>query len=962
VWRGHSCPLGFLVLLAKRAGVPAPHELASNFAQNFNNDFVRRSTVNLKRFLKRSAEDSELSEELESHLAHEMDDNLARGLSPEEARRLAYVKLGNPHRIREKVWETNRIAWLEDTGRDLRYAARTLAKAPSFTLVALLVMALGIGANTAIYSFLDSLLLSSLPVSDPSSLVVINWQAKSIAGDFVTHSTSGKIYEDPNGGAVSPIFPYAALSVFQDSGAVFSDVFAYANNREVQRMNVSINGKAESLTGELVSGNYFHGLGVAPAAGRMILADDDRVGAAPVVVLSFAFSERHFGGAADAPGKTLSINGVPFTVAGVAPPEFFGVDPSEAPGMYVPMHANLLLGTNDPYPFTAADYLDENYYWMQAMARLRPGVTLAQAQAQLAPRFHQWVAATASEKERAILPELVLRAGRGGIDSLRREYSKPLFLLMTLVALILVIACSNVANLLLARAASRRREIAVRLSEGASRGRVIRQLLTESILLGVAGGGLGVLLAFWGVRLLTARLAGHSRDAMLHPQLNWHVLALAAGLALLTGLVFGLIPALQSTRMDLVSALKETQTGQPHAKPSGWRVGVSQILVVGQIATTLLMLVAAGLFVRTLNNLESVNLGFNRENLLLFTIDATKVGYKNPAISEFYGRILEQVAALPGVRSAGIARGSLISGEDSMPISAVGARPNPQNHYLQVGPSFLTTMQVPILEGRDIGERDRPNSQAVAVVSEEFARVNFPGRNPLGQHLILWQDSQQKKPARDMEIVGVAKNARYGNLKRETLPVVYITYNQGYPPPEEMMYALRTAGDPLGFVDSIRDVVHRADARLPVVGVKTQAGEIESAMHHEKLLAELCSALAVLALLIACVGLYGTISYTVARRTVEIGIRMALGAQRGPIVWMVLRQVIVLAAVGLAISVPIALGTSKFVGSLLFGMKPNDPLALGLAVMILLLAALVAGGVPARRAARIDPMTALRHE
>ena len=801
--------------------------------------------MNLKRLFKRSHEDSELSEELESHLAHEIDDNLARGMSPEEARRLAYVKLGNPLRIRDQVWETNRIAWIEDIWRDLRYAKRTLMKTPSFTCVALLVMALGIGANAAIYSFLDSLMLSSLPVSDPGSLVVINWHAKSIDGDSVMHSMSGSVYDDANGGAISPIFPYAALSIFQDSGALFSNVFAYAHTREVRAMNVLIDGQAEAVSGELVSGDFFRGLGIAPAAGRLIFSEDDKVGAAPVVVVSFTFSEKHFGGAAGAPGKALSINGVPFTVAGVAPPEFFGVDPSQAPGIYVPMHNNLLLGVNDPYPFTAKDYLDENYYWMQAMARLRPGVTLAQAQAQLAPKFHQWVAPTAAnDKERANLPEIVLREGKGGIDTLRHEFSKPFFLLMTLVVLILVIACSNVANLLLARAASRRREIAIRLSEGASRARVIRQLLTESVLLGLMGGALGVLLAFWGIRLLTALLAGHSEDAMLHPQLNWHVLTLAAGLSLLTGFIFGLIPALQSTRMDLVTALKETQTSQPYAKSLGWRVSMSQILVVGQIATTLLMLVAAGLFVRTLNNLQSVNLGFNRENVLLFTIDASKAGYKDPGISEFYDRVLEQLAAIPGVRSAGIARGSLIGGEDGMPISTVGALPHPENRYLQVGPNFLTTMQVPILEGRDIDERDRPNSQPVAVISEEFARINFPGRNPLGQHLLLWDDDKERKLRRDMEIVGVAKNARYGSLKRETLPVVYITYNQGFPQPDEMMYALRTAGDPLGFVNSIREVVHQADARLPITEVKTQAGEIASAMHHEKLLAELCSALA----------------------------------------------------------------------------------------------------------------------
>jgi predicted permease len=389
---------------------------------------------------------------------------------------------------------------------------------------------------------------------------------------------------------------------------------------------------------------------------------------------------------------------------------------------------------------------------------------------------------------------------------------------------------------------------------------------------------------------------------------------------------------------------------------------VSQILVVGQIATTLLMLIAAGLFVRTLSNLQSVSLGFNRENLLLFRVDARQAGHKDPEISEFYGRLRAQLAAIPGVRSAGMAHGSLIGGEDGMPISTVGAPPGRDNRFLTVGPNFLTTMQIPILEGRDIEERDRPSSQAVAIISEEFARINFSGRNPVGQHLMLWRDSEEKKLVRDMEIIGVAKNARYGSLKRETLPVVYFPYNQGYPPPDELMFALRTSGDPLGFVNAVREVVHQADAHLPVSNIRTQKAEISEKMHEEAVLAELCSALALLALTIACVGLYGTVSYTVARRTGEIGIRMALGAQRGPVVWMVLRDVLVLAGVGLAISVPIALGTSKFVASFLFGMKPNDPLALGLAVLVLLGAALLAGCVPARRASRIDPMSALRHE
>jgi predicted permease len=942
--------------------------------------------MNLKRFFTRSkfftrsSEDAELSEELESHLAHEIDDNLARGMSPDEARRLAYVKLGNPLRIRDRVWETNRIAWFEDTWRDLRYAARTLAKAPSFTLVALLVMALGIGANTAIYSFLDTLLLRSLPVADPSSLVILSWHAKATRQDSVMQSMSGSVDYDPRLGSVSDILPYSAFEIFQRNtlpakGAVFSDVFAYCHTREVRNASVNVNGQAESAKGELVSGDYFHGLQVVPAAGRLILPDDDRVGAVPVVVASHAFAEKHFGSAAGAVGQSILINNVAFTVAGVAPTEFFGVDPERVADFYVPLHTNLLLGAGDPFAFSPADYLDQNYYWLQTMARLRPGATMAQAEAQLAPQFHQWIATTAqNDAQRSNLPILFLREGASGLDTLRREFSKPLYVLMTLVGLILAIACSNVANLQLVRAASRRREIALRLTEGASRMRVIRQLLTESILLASAGGALGLLVAFWGIRFLTVLLGDSSTLGSAHAELNWHVAGFTAGLSLLTGVLFGLVPALQSTKLDLVTALKETRWQQPrprHGSRPGFSfsgvwaslgsVSLSQVLVAGQIALSLLILIAAGLFVRTLSNLESINLGFNRQNLLLFTLNGRQSGHRDGEINDFYNDLRERFAAIPGVASAGLASGSLIGGENSMPIGLPGALPDIRNFYLTVGPRFLTTMQIPILAGRDIDEHDRTTSQPVAVVNEEFAKINFPSGNALGHHVLLWKGD--KGPiGRDMEIVGVARNASYGYLKREIPPVVYMPFNQGFPLPNDMMFALRTAGDPLAFVGTVREIVHQADSRLPLSNVRTQQGEIDDQVRQETILAELCTAFAVLALTIACVGLYGTISYTVARRTGEIGIRMALGAQRGPVLWMVLREVIVLAAVGLAVSLPIALGTSKFVESFLFGMKPNDPLALGLAVIILLFAALLAGGLPARRAAHIDPMTALRHE
>lgn len=691
--------------------------------------------MNLKRFFRRGKEDADLAAELDAHLGHEIDDNLARGMCPEEARRQAHLKLGNSLVIRDKIYESNRIAWLEDLWRDVRYAVRVLAKAPSFTFVALLVMALGIGANTAIYSFLDALLLRSLPVSDPSRLVVPKWHARQAKDDFVMHSMSGDLWEDSRGASVSDLFPYPAFALFETSDRVFSDVFAYCHTREVRAANLVMKGQAVSASGELVSGAYFQGLGVAPAAGHLIHPEDDRTGAPAVVVLSHGFAERHFGSAMAAAGQSIVISSVPFTVIGVAPPEFFGVDPSSAPDFFVPMHTKVLLAASDALGFKQSDYLDGNYYWLQVMARLRPGVTLAQAQSELALKFQQWVATTAiNDQERANLPVLHLEQGGSGLDTLRRQFSKPFFVLMILVALILVIACFNVANLLLARASSRRREIALRLSQGASRSRVVRQLLTESILLSCAGAALGLALAVWGVRLLSGLLPENSGTLVLDAQLNWHVLAITAGLALLTGIAFGLVPALQSTKLELTLALKETiGTRQPpihrlHAWWRVWPVSMNHVLVAGQIAMSLLILVAAGLFVRTLSNLQSINLGFNRENVLLFEVNARQSGHSDPEISEFYFRLRERLAAVPGVRNASIGGGSLIRGQDQRPISLLGAPPDLANCYFTVGPYLLTTMQIQILAGRDIDEHDRPGSPAVAVINEQFAKRISPDK------------------------------------------------------------------------------------------------------------------------------------------------------------------------------------------------------------------------------------------
>jgi len=911
----------------------------------------------------RRQKEDDLREELQFHLDEEAEERQEQGLTGDEARHAAHRDLGNLTLVKEDTRATWSWTFLEQLLQDLRYAARTMRNNKAFTALAALSLALGIGANTAIYSFLDTLLLRSLPVADPASLVVLRWHSRLGAwrtGDFVMEGMHGEVYDDASG-SVSDLFPYPAFPFFQKAGAgVFSDVFTYCHTRDVRTLNLTIKGQADIASGELVSGDYFHGLRVVPAAGRLIYADDDRFGAAPVAVVSHALAEKHLGGANNAPGQSLLIDNLPFTVAGVAPPEFLGVDAAQVPDVYLPMHTNVLLGAADSFGATARDYLEQNNYWIQVMARLRPGLTLAQAQAAMAEPFQQWIATTAkNDKQRANLPTLAVEPGEAGLDTLRRQFSKPLFVLMTLVGLILAIACSNVANLLLARAASRRREIALRISLGAGRLRVIRQLLTESVLLASLGGALGVFFAILGIRFLSVLLASGSRHVTISADLNWHVLGVALALSLVTGLLFGLAPAMQSTRLDLVASLKEARASGTRGQYSFWRISISQALLVGQIALALLMLVAAGLFVRTLSNLESVGLGFNRENMLLFQVDALKAGRREPEVASFYSDLRKRLASIPGVRHASLAETSLIGAGSSHPITVPGSPPNDATRILSIGPDFLTTMQIPLLAGRDVEDRDHPGSPAIAIIKQRFGRDNFGDQNPLGRHVILWKGEQ---PARDMEIVGVAKNARYGGLKEQIPPVVYFPYDQGFPPRNEMVFALRTAGDPLGYVKSVREAVHQADSRVPVSDVRTQTTEINEDMSQETTLAKLCSAFALLALTISCVGLYGTMSYTVARRTGEIGIRIALGAHRRAVVWMVLREVAILAVAGLAISIPAALVTSKFIESFLFGTKPNDPLALAASVAVLLAAALLAGYVPARRASRIDPMVALRHE
>jgi len=837
--------------------------------------------------------------------------------------------------------------------QDLRYALRGMAANPLFCAMAALSLALGIGANTAIYSFMDAILMRALPVSDPQSLVVANWRTKEFAK--VAHSFSGNNFKDPKLGLVNAPFPYPAFELLRDS-RIWSSLFAFYR---AGRLNLTVHGQADIATGQYVSGEFFSGLGALPTAGRLIENGDDRIGSV-AADLSFGYAQRRFGDAAKAVGQTILINNQHFTVEGVTAREFFGVDPSGATDIYLPLHAAAALDPNAG-PDPNKKYSDTNYYWAQIMGRLRPGVTMAQAQAVLAPVFHRFVESTAStDKERADLPILLLREGSGGLDSLRRRYSEPLYVILTLVGLILAIACANIANLLLARSAARSREMAVRLSLGAARMRVVRQLLTESVVLALAGGALGVLFAIWGIQFLTALMANGEDNFTLHADLNWHVLAVTLGLSLLTGLLFGLAPAVQAVRIDLTPALKSARSSAPRASfRRGWRhIGLSRVLVASQVAISVVLLVAAGLFVHTLSNLQSIDLGFNRENVLLFSVNAKQAGYRDEALARFYADLQEKLGAIPGVRGVSLSHIALVSDSMSSYDFTIPGRPpagDMSTSILRIGPAFFATMQIPIVMGRAIDRADQSSPAPVAVVSEIFARKFFGGENPIGRKFVFEANTP-------IEIVGIAKNARYNSLKMDTPPVAYLPYGQNSRTLGGMYYEVRAAGDPLALAGAIRKTVRAANDRIPVTDLRTQAGTIGQTIQQERIFAKLCSAFAILALLIAAVGLYGTMAYSVARRTGEIGIRMALGAQSGSVVWLVMREVLIVTAAGLAVGLPVAYSASHLVQSFLFGMTPKDPLTIGLAAGVLIAAAIAAGYGPAWRASRISPMNALRQE
>lgn len=894
--------------------------------------------------------DEDLDDEIAYDLALDTEERVRSGLSHEEAERSSRRDFGNAAMVKESM----RDAWVwtsfERLLQDARYALRTFRKNPVFTAVAALSLALGIGANTVIYSFMDAILLRALPVDRAGELVILNWQTKGMP--HVVRGLSGTWYGDRTIGFTSGTYPYPAFEFLRANNDVLADMFGFVG---LGRRNVIVQGQSELVAGLSVSGAFFSGLGVTPAAGRLIGDNDDRMTAEPVAVLSHGYWQRRFGADPRAIGQSILIDNKPYTIAGVSQPGFTGVNPGGRVDFFVAMR-NVHLATASAD--TQRRFLDKNFYWVDLMGRLRPGVAFAQANAELNAKFRQFVEATATTaEEKADLPASRLIPGGSGTDSLRRQYTQPLYVLMTFVCLILAIGCANIASLLLARASARRREIAVRLSLGASRMRLIRQLLTESMLLSLAGGALGLAVAANGIRFLTWLLSNGRTDFTLNAELNWPVLGFTLALSLVSGLIFGLAPAFQATRVEVTPALKESRVSDAPA-----RLRFGRVLVVAQIALSLLLVVAASLFVRSLSALNSVELGFNRDNLALFSLNAKPVGYEGAALASFYEKLRMRLSTLPGVRAVSMSDFALVSGAGAERGVRIPGMPASRSREagtsaLKVGPGFFSAMQIPVVLGREIQERDTAASARVAVVNQTFVRKYFPNQNPVGRRF-----GTEDENTPEIEIIGVARDSQYNSLKRKISPVVFTPYTMELRGIGGMTFEVRTQGDALALASTLPTVVREADPRVPISNVGTQSRVIDQTISQERTFALLCTCFAILALLISCIGLYGTMAYTVARRTGEIGIRMALGARRGGVIWTILREVLRLATAGVVIGLTAAWAGARFIESLLYGVRRDDPLAITTSVLILAAASLLAGYVPAVRASRIDPSAALRHE
>ena len=880
----------------------------------------------------RRTRQEQLEEELRSHLEMATRDRMDRGEPSEQAASAARREFGNAALVQHVIRDQWAWTWLEDFLQDLRYAARSLRKNPGFTLVAILTLALGIGANTAIFSLIDTFLMRMLPVNDPQQLVFVR-------------ATRAK------GGAYGD-FTYSTFEVLRDHNNCFSGMFAWDDSH----VSVTVDGQPEFVSGDFVSGSYWDVLGVEALLGRTFTAEDDQPGKNALAVISYPYWERRFARAGEAIGKTIYLGSMPLTVIGVTSPKFFGRNVAgKSADVVLPMSLHAQFGLKDNNTF-------------EIMARLNPGISIEHARADLDVAFQQ---ALIKEKGPQVSPQVerTIRAQRIVLEPAFRGASQPtkdfpteLRVLAGAVGIALLIVCVNVVGLLLSRAAARQKEIAVRLALGAARGRLVRQLLAESILLSALGGILGFLFANWGAGLFLAVLSSSERVIPFDLHLDIKVLAFAAGVALLAGILSGLAPALTGTRLNLNPILKGSPSIGSDADGSH-RGGLMRSLVVCQVALSLSLVIGAGLLLRTLQRFYAIDTGFERNRVIQMWVFPVLNGYEHAAEMSLYRELFEKFSAIPSVQSATLSRLRMIFGRWSrdvwVPGTSLEASEGHQVYCDPVGPRFFETMGIPLLRGRDFSMADTATSPRVAIISESMARKFFPNEDPVGRHFAF----SAVPSTADVEVIGVVKDIRHRLAGEQQLEAAWIPYTQATPDMYgQMNFLVRTAANPASVIPALHAQARLVDKNLPLVGLETQAAEIDEYLLGQRSMAELLSLFAVLALALAAMGLYGTMSYAVSRRIRELGIRLALGAQRKDMLWMVLRETLSIVAAGVLIGVPAALAAARFILSMLFGVEATDVVTIATAILVMCAIALLAGYVPARRATRVDPIVALRYE
>jgi predicted permease len=942
----------------------------------------------LNHLFRNNRAEEELAREVTSHLTLLADDFERRGMSPEEARLAAKRAYGGVEQAKQAHRDERSLLWIEQTIQDLRYALRMLARSPGFAAAALLTLGLGIGANSAIFSVIDAVMLRALPAKDPQRLVILSWSSHHDP-NLRGHSDYGDCdgHEGTNDCSFSVPF-YEALSRHTST---FSGVAAFAGPLDV---GFNGNGPANIARGEFVSGDYFSTVGAKTMLGRPLNSADDAPSASPAIVLDYGYWQRAFGADPSAVGRTVRLNNVDVTIVGVAEPSFTGLTPGKSQDFFMPLS---LAKRVQSERWGMQDRLsDPASWWVVLAGRLKTGVSIERAQAEANTLFHSELLQAAQPIfNGGDAPTLRLLPAREALNGESSQIGAMLELIMTAVGFVLLIACANVAGLILARCANRHKELAMRQALGAGRARIVRQLLTESLLLATTGGALGILVAIWGVHALT-RLISSGLDQpfpfVIAP--DWRVLAFTGSVTVATGILCGLAPSLRGACADLTPSLRENGSSiSGGASKGGRRVHAGDALVVSQVALSVVVLVGAGLLVRTLHNLQNLDLGFDTRNVLLFGINPSLAGYKDRQTVELYRQLQERFEALPGVVSASYSEDALLSGSWSAgDVHLEGAPPksNADTATLRVGLDFFRTMNIPVLAGRVFTPADFRSAEATnavvkaaeravasdsrakaakptndslsapepVLINQAFARKYFPHQNPVGLHIGNAQrDEPATGPQPGYRIVGIAGDTKYSRLRRDITPTMFLPQvgNGAH-------FELRNAGDPTALVKQVRAIVSQANDNLPLFDVRTQTQQIEQALFQERFMSRLWSLFACLALLLACIGLYGLLSYEVARRTRELGIRMALGAQRRELLRLVVQRGLLLALAGAVIGMGAAMAVTRLMSAMLYNVRPYDPATFAGGCILLVLVALVACSIPAWRAMCIDPIVALRDE